>query len=437
MKTAGIIAEYNPFHNGHAYQIQRTRELTGCNYVIVVMSGNFTQRGCPSITDKHTRAEMALLAGADLVLELPVLYACASAEIFALGGISLLHKLGVVDALSFGSECGEAEPLLQVAQLLLDESPEFKKELKTLLKSGYSYPKARALALISHGILPELIQTPNNILGIEYCKALLRLHSPIMPLTIKRIGSGFHETTLAAYSTNECSPLQPSPDKVYNFHPVSATAQAYSSASAIRKIGERLQAPEDVKKLEGHLPATSLSLLQDSFGRTFPISADDCSHLLHYKLLTDSVEHLVTYLDVSSDLADKYRNSLRSFDGFTSFSEKIKSKDLTQTRINRSLIHILLNIKKADLHLQMNGEIVHYARILGFRKHAAPLLNAIKKNTSVPLISKLSDARHFLSNDGMSMLNQDILAAHIYDSIVQQKFGTSFVTEYEKKLIIL
>lgn len=201
MKITGIIAEYNPFHNGHRYQIQKARQITGADYVIVVMSGNFTQRGTPALIDKYSRAKMALMGGADLVLELPVCFATGSAEYFASGAIALLNQLGCVDSICFGSECGDIVPLKNLAQALVHETDDYKKILKSKLKSGSTYPVARnaALAETLDGFIPYdmILGFPNNILGIEYIKALIRQNSPIEPFTNKRIGSDYHSYKLA------------------------------------------------------------------------------------------------------------------------------------------------------------------------------------------------------------------------------------------------
>ena len=208
MKTVGIIAEYNPFHNGHAYHIRKAKELTHADYCVVVMSGDFVQRGAPAIMDKYLRAESALLNGADLVLELPVCYSISSAEHFARSSVALLDKLGVVDTLCFGSECGDIRVLTEFAQALTDESPVFKKTLDREIRIGHTYPQARNTALeISAPHLTSYINvltSPNNILGIEYCKALLFWKSTIVPYTVKRAGSSYHDNSL---DTGFCSAL--------------------------------------------------------------------------------------------------------------------------------------------------------------------------------------------------------------------------------------
>ena len=201
MKTAGIIAEYNPFHTGHEYQINYIKEKLRTDYVVIAMSGDFVQRGTPALFSKYVRAEMALRSGADLVLELPVSISSASAELFARGGVQLLDGLGVTDILCFGSECGDTDALMELAKILADEPEDFQTALRRNLKNGMTFPKARSMALSA--VFPEsekyqqLLSSPNNILGIEYCKAILRENSSISPVSIKREGNDYHENTLS------------------------------------------------------------------------------------------------------------------------------------------------------------------------------------------------------------------------------------------------
>jgi predicted nucleotidyltransferase len=198
MKVLGIVAEYNPFHNGHLYHIQKSKEATGCDYVVCVMSGNFIQRGEPALLNKWARAEMALINGVDLVIELPVYYSLASAEFFAFGSVKLLDSLGIIDCLCFGSESGTIKELDMFADVFINEPESYKMFLSKNLKLGYSFPKSRSIALseflstsgINDQKLDELSKS-NNILGIEYIKALKRISSAIKPYTIERIGTGY------------------------------------------------------------------------------------------------------------------------------------------------------------------------------------------------------------------------------------------------------
>ena len=198
MKTVGIIAEFNPFHKGHEYLIRTLKKETGSDYAVIVMSGDYTQRGAPAIFDKYTRTKMALLSGADLVLELPLYYSTSSAEFFAGGAISLLNGLSCIDYLGFGSESGDTSSMRQIASVLADEPSEFADAIKENLKSGMNYAAARSAALSSYlDTDASLIANPNDILGTEYIKALLIQNSPIAPVTIKRIGASYNDDTLS------------------------------------------------------------------------------------------------------------------------------------------------------------------------------------------------------------------------------------------------
>lgn len=413
MKTVGIIAEYNPFHNGHAYHIRKAKELTHADYCVVVMSGDFVQRGAPAIMDKYLRAESALLNGADLVLELPVCYSISSAEHFARSSVALLDKLGVVDTLCFGSECGDIRVLTEFAQALTDESPVFKKTLDREIRIGHTYPQARNTALeISAPHLTSYINvltSPNNILGIEYCKALLFWKSTIVPYTVKRAGSSYHDNSL---DTGFCSAL------------------------AIRESLRQAGASEELAR---QIPASSLALIKDAYMKTYPVFADDLSLLTQYSLLTNASAGFTDYPDIDSELSDRIIKLLPQFRDFRSFCDLLKSKNKTYVRISRSLLHILLGTRREALQQYGQEGWIFYARMLGFRESAAPLLSAIKKNAEIPLLSKLADAEKQLAPTGSSMLEKDIYASHIYQSIVRNKFpGKSPLTEineYKNQII--
>ena len=409
MKAAGIIAEYNPFHLGHEYHIRQTREATGADYIVVIMSGNFTQRGQAALMDKYGRARQALENGADLVLELPVCFATASAKIFAFGGVSLLDKLGVIDCLSFGSENGRLEQIWQTALFFQKESEAYQTQLRLELKQGHSFPKARAIAMqkCCPGVNTDFLKQPNNILGVEYCNALLSLKSRITPVAIKRLHSSYHDPRLSE--------------------------EGYSSATAIRQaLDKALLLP-----LASHLPDSVHKMLLKEYGRTLPMGINDFSGLLHYRLLSEKRETLSLYADLHQDLADRIYHYLYSFRDYLSFCDLLKTKQLTHSRISRSLLHILLDIKENEIHQYKEGNYARYARILGFRKTSSHLLHKIKTNASIPLISKLADSP--LDTDPLSaqMLKADIRAAHIYESVLSQKFQCAFRDEYRRQFPIL
>lgn len=424
MKTVGIIAEYNPFHNGHLYQLKKAKEITGADFAVVVMSGDFTQRGTPAVFDKYTRCRLSLLAGADLCIELPVVFATASAELFAKGAVSLLSALGV-DALCFGSECGEIAPLREIASLLFAEPPAYKEALNKALKEGLSFPSARALAVrkCAHACSPsdvdaaasDILGSPNNILGIEYLKALLALekngqHTPV-PYTIKREGDGYLSHTLSE--------------------------ESFCSAMALRK-----GIAEENPDLLRYVPESIRQEFADTCQTKSALCADDFSGMLFYKLLSEKDAGYDAYLDVSSDLSDKIRKNLASFTTFSAFCEgSLKSKDITLTRVYRSLLHILLSIKKEDL-----PAAAPYARILGFREASIEVFGCLSKE-NIPLLSRLKDASFLLSPEALSCLSKDIFAAHLYEHVRMQhmlhklhmlhmqKDDCPFVSEYSRPVI--
>lgn len=411
MKAAGIIAEYNPFHNGHQYHMDEVKKQTGADYIIVVLSGNFTQRGGPAMIHKYARAKMALLAGADLVLELPLYYSCGSAEYFAEGAVSLLRKTGVVSAVGFGSECGDLDCLCRLASLFNEEPQPYRDALKDALRGGKTYPQARQAAVAA--CLPEyartdrLLTSPNNILGIEYCRAIERRGSMISPFTVKRKGDGYHEAGLS-----------------------SETSSALALRTALSD-GGRLEA------LKGRVPGSIYGVLEENWGKTFPIFDRSLSPLMQYKLLLNAPEGFSGYVDISHELSDRIKNLLPSYQNYAQFVNLLKTKDITYTRVSRSLIHILLNMRKEKLERYINMDYTPYARILGLRKSSAKLLNAIKNNSEIPLLSKLADAKGLLSGDEYGMLLDDVNASHIYNSLITAKYGTVMKNEFSQEIQIV
>lgn len=427
LKVIGIIAEYNPFHKGHKYQIDYCKEKLKADYVIIAMSGDFVQRGTPALLPKHQRAEMALRSGADLVLELPVSVSTASAEGFAMGGISLLDSLHVVDQLCFGSEAGETAAMYSLAEVLTEEPDAYRHLLKTYLSQGISFPAARNLALEEYfkesrnfdgddfdGVLTplfnqitQILKFPNNILGIEYCKALLRLNSSIRPVTIKRQGMGYHETSLS------------------NMH--DSKSENYASASAIRHA---LKESPHCLQFVNELPETAADILENAVSQNAFVLENDFSLLLNYCLFNETPETLMRYSDMSKDLAARIMNQRNQFESYTQFTELLKTKELTYTRIQRALLHTVLQLKRQPSCLP-------YARILGFRKNASELLKEIKQFSSVPVITKASDASDILSSDALSIWEDNTRASNIYESVLAHKAGRSFIHEYQKQLVLI
>ena len=449
MKVTGIIAEYNPFHNGHRYHIEQAKKTTGADYIVVMMSGDFTQRGTPACFDKFTRAKMALQNGADLVLELPVCYATSSAELFAEGGVSLLNQTGIINYLCFGAEpvsqstlfpatnhCHNttsftsntpaqktaknenaspsneslsAEHFLQTAAFFVNEPAEYKLKLKEYLKNGHTFPTARNLAAMP--FLSEtnckLLASPNNLLGLEYCKALLKKRSTITPVPITRSGSGYHDTTISA--------------------------ESFASASAIRK--------ELLSSLQKETPfSDKLALaVPDSVAEHFQTSAfsymteDDFYPLLYYRLLYEDITPDY-FLDFSKELTDRLKKAPLPL-SYETLVEYLKTKQYTRTRIERALLHVLLQLTTKDMQTFRENE-TGYLRILGFRKDASPLLRALQNNAALPVITKLSDAKKQLSTDAYKMLSQDICTARLYNAQVYHKYKVLLPDEYAYLVIL-
>lgn len=387
MKVTGVITEYNPFHSGHKYHIDKARRITDADYIVAVMSPDYVQRGVPAMIDKHARAKMALAAGVDLVLELPVGYATGSAEYFASGAVSILNALGIIRYCCFGSEHGTLDYFLEIAQILLEEPPSYQNALKMFLKKGDSFPAARKKALCAepNSKWEEFLASPNNILGLEYCKKLLQLQSTIKPITIQRIENDYHDEELSDH---------------------------ISSATAIRR---KLEDTTDILAIKQHLPKSAFSVLAETLDRTGILNEDDFSLLLKYKLMCETPKSLINYMDVSESLANRISNHLNQFRSFSQFADLLKTRELTRTRINRALLHILLNIHQP-------APITHI-RALGFRESAKPLLTAIKGTCKLPFVTKV---------DGHIY---DPFAANLYESTACIKYNRSFVHEFSKPII--
>ena len=441
MNVIGIIAEYNPFHNGHAYQIAHVKKNLHADYIVVAASGDYVQRGEPALLDKYTRARMALSSGADLVLELPVLWSTASAALFADAGISLLEKTGCVNGICFGAESGDLALLRRIADVLADEPAALKASLKRNLKSGNTFPKAREAALLSYfadaadqdGALPvstETLSSPNNILALEYLKSLRRRASSITPYLLKREGAAYHETSIR-----------------------SGASEVPASASAIRHtlFAGGAGASEDSADgiLHHAMPQEALSILQD-YRADFPLlCADDFSGILGYLLLSSSATQLARTADSSPEFANRMQNQLPYYTSFSSFASRLKSKEMTLTRINRILLHSILGITSSDYACGNALDKIPYLRILGFRESAAPLLAALKASAAVPLITRPSQAPKLLSTDAMQVFERDVFAGNLYLQMRNQKGGTPLhaarmqehdvppASEYQRQIVIL
>lgn len=426
MKIVGLITEYNPFHAGHLYHMQQARELTGADYCVVLMSGSFVQRGEPAIFDKYRRTKAALLAGADLVLEMPVAFSTASAHEFAAYGVALLSAIGV-DAVVFGSECGQIEILKQAAYALNHESAEFQERLRKGLKAGLTYPQARAKALgetqaggtrvenvedfhtntdVSNShIWSSILNSPNNILGIEYLRAAEDLHSPMEFYTISREGSGYHEDTLADAN--------------------------FPSASAIRGIiRNSLSKDKDLLDiLASHLPAVT----HPAYTGAVPVFVDDFSELLNAAVL--QLQATFSIADLSPELAARLAKPPYFPLSFEERIQALKTRQLTYTRVSRALLHLVLGMREEDISRWKDEGYALYARILGFRRQSSPLLSCLHKKSSIPLITKMADAAQNLSPSALALLDQEVYASHLYQTVRMKRSGV-FQNEYTEGLVL-
>jgi len=408
MTVTGLITEYNPLHNGHIYHIQKAKEITKADYIIVVMSGNFIQRGTPAIINKYERTYHALLSGADLVIEIPLHFSTGSAEDFSYYALSLLDGLGIVDFICFGSECGDIQLLTKIADTLSTESIIFSKHIKEALSSGISYPSAREIAVSKctdiNSDMISALHSPNNILGIEYIKAIKHFNSKIKPITIKREISNYHDENMR--------------DKI-------------SSASAIRKVLYKLE-NNNLSSLSNSIFSNVPDYVYQSLKEAPFIHLNDFSDILMYKLKTISKKELSEYSEISSDMADRILKivALNNYN-FEELIAKVKTKQYTYSRITRALIHVILNVKKTEIDNARKNKYAQYIRILGFKKNAAPLLKEIKNNAVLPVISKLT------SDNIPALLHSEILGTDIYNTIVYSKYNIDFKNEYIRGLVIL
>ncbi len=397
MKNLGIIVEYNPFHNGHIYHINKSKLITSSDNVIAVMSSNFVQRGEPSILNKFSRAKSALENGVDLVLELPTPYATASAELFSHAAVSILDKSGIIDSLAFGSECGDVNQLLSLAKILVDEPPEFKHELKKALDTGVNFPNARALALNTiDPTYSEIISTPNNILGVEYLKSLIRINSTIAPFTITRSKSNYHDETLP---------------------------QGFDIASAT-SIRKSLTKANNLSEIQSYLPKTTFDeLTLSSLNQLLP----DCAnifYILKFKLATYTQSEISNILDCTEGLDSKLISTISDADNYNELVEKLKSKRYPQSKIQRLLVHLLLNITDLDIELYKSVDYIPYIRVLGFRADKSFLLKELIENAKVPVVTNLKNAN--LCEIGNKMLEQEFIYTNIYNTLINDNSRKSY-----------
>lgn len=355
MTAVGLITEYNPFHNGHQHHLQESLRISGAEVAIAVMSGHFVQRGMPAMLDKWVRTEMALASGVDLVLELPVVWACNSAPHFAAGAVEILDGCGGVESLCFGSERGEIAPLQECAAFLSTAATRIAKETGEALRSGISYPVARAVAVKGCANADELLATPNNILGITYLQALTARGSSIRPLTIPRIGAGYHD----------------------------CIAQGeIASATGIRQLHARGE------ELSPFIPVTARPPLQHALHSGNVLDPSRLFPLLMSRLC-DEPAALGGIYQVEDGIAERLCQHSRSAHTFAGLIDSVKVRHLTVSRLQRILAYILLNLTAEEAGEQL-AYGPSYLRLLGATVKGERFLAATRKKRTLPLLGNFS-----------------------------------------------
>lgn len=373
MTVVGFITEYNPFHFGHKYHLEQSKKKTGANFTIAIMSGSFVQRGEPSLIDKWTKAKMAVDNGVDLVLELPFIYATQSAELFAYGGVKLMDSLNVVDYISFGSELGEIEPLYNIATILIEEPPYFRERLKSKLSKGASYAAARSDATIEYiksissdfqYDYKEILTNPNNILGIEYIKSLIKINSKIKPVTIKRSGSNYKDTNIG---------------------------QGFASATAIRYSIRN----KNLSSIKDIVPKETYFYLKEFFDQHYNYNfLENYNQIFLYLLRTINKDILKQYMDIEQGLENRLVEFSHKYNDIRQIIDNTVTKRYPRTRIQRILIQ-LLNRLDEDTFKYLNDKFPSYIRVLGANKKGLILINRIKEKSSLPIITKFADFKYY------------------------------------------
>ena len=409
MKAVGLVTEYNPFHNGHLYHLNKAMELTGADISVAVMSGDFVQRGEPAVLDKYTRTSMALNSGVNLVVELPVNYAVSSAESFAAGALKVLDYIKA-DSIAFGSESGDIERLSKLAHVLCDNEDTLYREISKYNANGISYAAARQKTVekLTDKDTAAMLTSSNNILAVEYLKAIIKNNYAIKPYTIKRKGDSYNDTDIRS---------------------------DYASATALR---ENLKA-DNISK---YIPVKAGLILSSNTNYIYP---DDITEVLFTRLLdilfassydkNVFIENVMKYSDVNKEIAGRlYKSAMdmitrtvpqgaESKDNgvfsFGSLCEHIKTKEVPLSRIKRALVRITLGLDKKHMEKYSNAP---YIRVLGFDKKGQEYLSHIRKTVEVPLITKIADYKEILLDD--------IHAANIYNMIVAGKYGVKELGDY-------
>lgn len=412
-RVLGIIAEYNPFHNGHMYHLQKAKEQSGAQYCICVMSGNFVQRGNTSIVNKWKKAEMALLNGVDLVIELPTIYSVASAEGFSLGAIKLLNNLKIVDAISFGTETSDFAALNNISSIVNEEPMKYKSILNSELKKGLSFPKARENALMlylnDNKRYDNILNTPNNILAIEYLKALKKIKSTIQPIPVKR-------------------------EKVY--YNDNVIVDEFASATAIRKLLKN----EEFSEIRKVVPKSTYQILEKEteLGNVV-LNLSRYEKEIIYNLRRMTVSEIAELPDVNEGLEHSLKNAANYSNDITNLINIVKTKRYTVTRIQRILICALLGITKRDVGMAKKTE--PYIRVLGFNEKGKELISRINKQnpkaTVITSVKKFQDKNNNNKNSKIykRLLDIDIFSTNVYTMACKSESLANL--DYTKNMVIL
>ncbi len=392
MGNYAIISEFNPFHNGHKLLIDEAKNR-GAKSITSIMSGSFVQRGQPALFSKFARTKCALQNGVDLVIELPVIYANSSANIFAYGGIEIANRLSIIDKIIFGSECGYVNKLYQTVDIL--NSDEFSMMIKKELKLGKSYARACNDAMDKISIESgEILKTANNTLAIEYIKALIKTNSKITAETIKR---------------------------QYTMHDTKEINNDVASASHIREL---ICSSDDYQKL---LPTKNISVIEEEICNGRVTNYDSVEKTLYYKLVSMTLDDIKNLPDVSEGLENRLYKAIRAYNTIDDIIEYVKTKRYTRARIRRILMSAYLGIEK-----EMLTREISYIRVLGFNQKGQELLKEIKNNTEIPIITKVSNSKNNLTSNNLKLLELDILANDLQaiNFKVAAKCGEDYYTSH-------
>ena len=395
MKVTGIIAEYDPFHNGHSYHIKKAREMTGADAIVVVMSGHFTQRGMPAFFSRDSRVRMAVDGGADLVIELPYIYACNSSHEFARGAAGILNGIGCVDALVFGAETDDMDTLGRAARAAAGTDDRSSAYIKEEMKNGVSYPEAltRSVEKIYGAQTAAVLREPNNLLGIEYMKALRELGSGIKPFIVGRRSAAHGESLEMLHERKQ--------------------EQRIASGTAVRKAVYAGGA----RAAEMLVPDTSFSIIsgyERSSGFSFTEYRDKIKknmfELLKYKIITSDESELAEVYGVAEGLENRLKSCISDAEDIDGLIDSVKSKRYTRARISRTLMHLLINLRTTDFETLRE---TYCARVLGFSPTGGKLLRLMSESSAIPVFSNLSrlDKR---SPEAARVLKYDMRASDVY-----------------------